>query len=142
MVDAGSSDEAALWRWVSEYAERYRASLRDRTVAAPADTQTIAQKLSELTSLPQQGLSALACIQELVALAEPGITAMSGPRFAGWVVGGTLPAALAADWLTSTWDQNAGVVPLPAVKFPVGKGPKKWCRKESERLGGDIDQHM
>lgn len=109
MVEAGSSEEAALWRWVSEYAERYRASLGDRPVAAPADTQTIAQKLSELESLPQQGVSALACIQELVALAEPGVTAMSGPRFAGWVVGGTLPAALAADWLTSTWDQNAGV---------------------------------
>ncbi len=94
---------------MSEYAERYRASLGSRAVAAPADTQAITQQLSELESLPQQGVSALECIQELVALAEPGITAMSGPRFAGWVVGGTLPAALAADWLTSTWDQNAGV---------------------------------
>ncbi|HEX2871272.1 MAG TPA: pyridoxal-dependent decarboxylase [Polyangiaceae bacterium] len=109
MVDSGPSDEAALWRWVAEYAERYRASLAHRAVAAPADTQTIAQKLSELEPPPQDGVSALECIQELVALAEPGIAAMSGPRFAGWVVGGTLPAALAADWLTSIWDQNAGV---------------------------------
>ena len=109
MVDSGASEEAALWQWVAEYAERYRGSLGERTVAARADSQAIARKLSELEPRREQGVSALECIQELVALAEPGITAMSGPRFAGWVVGGTLPAALAADWLTSTWDQNAGV---------------------------------
>jgi glutamate/tyrosine decarboxylase-like PLP-dependent enzyme len=109
VVDSGSSEEAALWQWVADYAQRYRASLGERAVAARADSQAIARKLSELEPLRQQGISALECIQELVALAEPGITAMSGPRFAGWVVGGTLPAALAADWLTSTWDQNAGV---------------------------------
>ncbi|HEY6080543.1 MAG TPA: pyridoxal-dependent decarboxylase [Polyangiaceae bacterium] len=109
MVDSGSSEEAALWQWVADYAQRYRASLGERAVAARADSQAIAGKLSELEPLRQQGISALECIQELVALAEPGITAMSGPRFAGWVVGGTLPAALAADWLTSIWDQNAGV---------------------------------
>lgn len=109
MVDTGSSDEATLLRWVTDYAERYRASLADRAVGPQVDSQAIAKKLSELEVLPQHGVSPLECIQELVRLAEPGITAMSGPRFAGWVVGGTLPAALAADWLTSTWDQNAGV---------------------------------
>jgi glutamate/tyrosine decarboxylase-like PLP-dependent enzyme len=98
-----------LWQWVAAYAQHYRGSLAERVVAARADSQAIASKLSELGPLRQEGIPALACIQELVALAEPGITAMSGPRFAGWVVGGTLPAALAADWLTSTWDQNAGV---------------------------------
>jgi glutamate/tyrosine decarboxylase-like PLP-dependent enzyme len=103
------SEEASLWRWVAEYAAGYRSSLDERPVAARADSRAIAQKLSELQPLPPQGLPPLECIQELVALAEPGITAMSGPRFAGWVVGGTLPAALAADWLTSTWDQNGGV---------------------------------
>lgn len=109
MVDSDAGEEAALLRWVADYAERYRASLAERPVAARAGSQAIAEKLSALDALPQQGVSALECVQELVALAEPGITAMSGPRFAGWVVGGTLPAALAADWLTSTWDQNAGV---------------------------------
>jgi glutamate/tyrosine decarboxylase-like PLP-dependent enzyme len=109
VVDSGSDEEAALWRWVADYAQKYRASLSERAVAAPADSQAIARKLSELEPLRQEGKSALECIRELVELAEPGITAMSGPRFAGWVVGGTLSAALAADWLTSTWDQNAGV---------------------------------
>jgi glutamate/tyrosine decarboxylase-like PLP-dependent enzyme len=109
VVDSGSSEEATLWQWVADYAQRYRDSLDGRAVAAQADSQAIARKLSELEPLRQQGIPALECIQELVALAEPGITAMSGPRFAGWVVGGTLPAALAADWLTSIWDQNAGV---------------------------------
>lgn len=109
MVDTGSNEEAALWHWVAEYAQGYRGSLGERAVAAQSDSETIARKLSELDPLPQKGVPALECIQELVALAEPGITAMSGPRFAGWVIGGTLPAALAADWLTSTWDQNGGV---------------------------------
>jgi glutamate/tyrosine decarboxylase-like PLP-dependent enzyme len=108
VVETGSSDDVALWQWVTEYAARYRRSLAERAVAAGADSQAIAQKLSELEARPD-GVSALECIRELVEIAEPGITAMSGPRFAGWVVGGTLSAALAADWLTSTWDQNAGV---------------------------------
>jgi glutamate/tyrosine decarboxylase-like PLP-dependent enzyme len=109
MGASNPNDETALWRWVADYAERYRASLAERPVAAQAGSLAIARELAKLEPLPQQGLPPLACIEELVALAEPGLTAMSGPRFAGWVVGGTLPAALAADWLTATWDQNAGV---------------------------------
>ncbi|MGZ4597839.1 MAG: pyridoxal phosphate-dependent decarboxylase family protein, partial [Actinomycetes bacterium] len=40
---------------------------------------------------------------------EPGLMAMPSGRFFGWVIGGTLPAALAADWLVSAWDQNSGM---------------------------------
>jgi glutamate/tyrosine decarboxylase-like PLP-dependent enzyme len=65
--------------------------------------------------MSREGRSAEQVVEELVRVATPGLTAMSGPRFFGWVVGGTLPAALAADWLTSVWDQNAG----PAAGAPA-----------------------
>jgi glutamate/tyrosine decarboxylase-like PLP-dependent enzyme len=48
-------------------------------------------------------------VDELARLAEPGLMAMPSGRFYGWVIGGTLPAAMAADWLVSAWDQNAGM---------------------------------
>ena len=49
-----------------------------------------------------------AVIDELVRTVDPGLCAMPSGRFFGWVIGGGLPSAVAADWLTSVWDQNAG----------------------------------
>lgn len=48
-------------------------------------------------------------VDELARIAEPGLMAMPSGRFFGWVIGGTLPAALGADWMVSAWDQNAGM---------------------------------
>jgi glutamate/tyrosine decarboxylase-like PLP-dependent enzyme len=59
--------------------------------------------------LPEEPTDPAAVVDELAALADPGLMAMPSGRFFGWVVGGTLPAALAADWLVSAWDQNAGM---------------------------------
>jgi glutamate/tyrosine decarboxylase-like PLP-dependent enzyme len=60
----------------------------------------------ELQELPTEPA---AVVDELVRLAEPGLMAMSSGRFFGWVIGGTLPASLGADWLVSAWDQNAAM---------------------------------
>ncbi|GAA1951016.1 pyridoxal phosphate-dependent decarboxylase family protein [Microbacterium deminutum] len=58
--------------------------------------------------LPAAGLDADTLVSDLAARAEPGLVAIPGGRFFGFVIGGTLPAALATDWLVSAWDQNSG----------------------------------
>jgi glutamate/tyrosine decarboxylase-like PLP-dependent enzyme len=58
--------------------------------------------------LPQSGTDSMSVVDELVRLSQPGLSAMAGPRFFGWVIGGSLPVGVAADWLTSAWGQNAG----------------------------------
>ena len=61
-------------------------------------------------------------IDELVQDIEGGLNNSASARFYAWVIGGSIPSALAADWLTSTWDQNAGmysVSPAAAVAEEV-----------------------
>ncbi len=97
--------EALLTRTV-QHALAYRRSLAERPVAASASAEAMLEGLA--APLPELGTPAQQVLEQLVQSAGPGLTAMSGPRFFGWVTGGTLPSALAADWLTSVWDQNAG----------------------------------
>lgn len=87
------------------HAARYLASLPTRPIAATASIAELHRRLAR--PLPETGLSDATVIDELVRDTEGGIMGSAGGRFFGWVIGGTLPAALAADWLTSTWDQNA-----------------------------------
>ena len=77
----------------------------------PVPPQVGADKLAAQFSvpLPEQPTDPAEVIDELARLAEPGLMAMPSGRFFGWVIGGALPAALAADWLISAWDQNAGM---------------------------------
>jgi glutamate/tyrosine decarboxylase-like PLP-dependent enzyme len=59
--------------------------------------------------LQDESIDPVAVVDELASLAEPGLMAMPSGRFFGWVIGGTLPAALGADVLVSSWDQNAAM---------------------------------
>jgi glutamate/tyrosine decarboxylase-like PLP-dependent enzyme len=109
------------------HALAYRRSLPVRSVAAPASTTTLLERVGAGNPLPDEGMAPHAVLDELVRLAEPGITAMSGPRFFGWVTGGTLPAALAADWMTSTWDQNAGPAQGAPAAAAFELAALRWC---------------
>ena len=84
-------------------AERYLAGI-DTDHARRADALATAERIGG--ELPEDGVGTLKAIGELVAAGDAA-TRSSGPRFFHWVTGGGTPAALAADWLTSLYDQNA-----------------------------------
>ena len=65
-------------------------------------------------------------IDLLARTAEPGLMAMPSGRFFGWVIGGTLPAALASDWLVSAWDQNAGLRYATPAAAAIEEGAAAW----------------
>jgi glutamate/tyrosine decarboxylase-like PLP-dependent enzyme len=115
-----------------DHALAYRRSLLTRRAAPSATLENLQRVFDKMERLPVDGCSADQVLREIVELAAPGLTAMSGPRFFGWVTGGTLPAAVAADWLTSIWHQNAG----PATGAPAAAAFEATSlRWVVERLG-------
>jgi glutamate/tyrosine decarboxylase-like PLP-dependent enzyme len=104
MTTRGEEYEAALERAVT-HAEEWLATVGQRRVAPRATADEILQVLGG--PLPSRGCEPAEVVDVLAKGAEPGLMAMGSGRFFGWVIGGTLPAGLAADWLVSAWDQNA-----------------------------------
>ena len=106
-----------------EHAARFLLGLRERPVRAQAGLLELRAALGG--ALPEQGIDAARVVEELARGAEPGLIASAGPRYFGFVIGGGLPAALAADWLAAAWDQDAGLYacgPSAAVVEEVAAG--------------------
>lgn len=87
-------------------ARQWLASVPERPIGVQADIEAVKDRMGR--RLGDAGEDATAVVELLADAAEPGLIAMQSPRFYGFVIGGTYPAALAADWLVSAWDQNAG----------------------------------
>ena len=86
------------------HALSYLDQLDDARVGATATLDELRQRFD--VPLTEEGVDGDRVIEDLVAATRGGLHASSGGRFFAWVIGGTLPAAIAADWLTSVWDQN------------------------------------
>lgn len=76
--------------------------------------------------LAEEGTDPAAVIEEIASRAEPGLVAIPGGRFFGFVIGGTHPAALAADWLVSAWDQNSGSSTLTPATVAMERVAGQW----------------
>jgi glutamate/tyrosine decarboxylase-like PLP-dependent enzyme len=100
-------DHRALLRQTADLAADFLDGLPARPVAPRATHDELLAAFGG--HLPDRGEAAGEVVDHLAAIAEPGLIASAGPRFFGFVIGGSLPSALAADWLTSAWDQNAGL---------------------------------
>ena len=97
-----------------DHAVRYR----DDVATGPAHPrESYAALRGRMTEpLPEAPTDPAAMLEELVALSEPGLMPITGPRFFGWVMGASHPAGVAADWLVSAWGQNAGYhTPTPSA---------------------------
>src|SRR5919108_6003072 len=76
--------------------------------------------------LPERSTDPETIIDELVAGADPGTVAIPSGRYFGFVIGGSVPAALAADWLTSAWDQNAGLYAAGPAAAVIEEVAGRW----------------
>ena len=101
------TDVRALLRRTADLAADFLDSLEDRPVFPHVSADDLRVALD--VPLQQEPLEPERVVEELAAAAAPGLVAMPSGRYFGFVIGGGLPAALAADWLTSAWDQNAGL---------------------------------
>lgn len=79
--------------------------------------------------LPAEGVEASRVVDDLVRDTSGGLLGSAGGRFFAWVIGGTLPAALAADWLTSAWDQNAAICATSPAVAVIEEACGDWLKQ-------------
>ena len=102
-------------------------------MGVPVDPETLRAALA--MPLPEDGVAPEQVIDDLVAGVDPGLVASAGPRYFGFVTGGALPAALAADWMAAAWDQNGfATSPRPP---PHRRGGRRGLAARRARPAGD-----
>jgi len=98
--------------------------LAERKVAPEVDLESLRSAMGG--PLPEEGLPAEEVVARLDEAARPGLVASAGPRFFGFVIGGSHPVALATDWLVSTWDQNHGLQVLSPPASVAEEVAARW----------------
>jgi glutamate/tyrosine decarboxylase-like PLP-dependent enzyme len=119
--DARTED---LLRRTAELAIESRAALRGRAVAARSGPEEMLERLR--VPLPVEGEAPEVVIDRLARDVPPGLIGMPSPRFFGFVLGGGLPVAVAADWLTSAWGQNSPIAHVTPAAAAAERVAGEW----------------
>ncbi len=117
-------DTRRLFEHTATLAADFLESVPERYVGPRISAAELRDALA--SPFPERGLDGPAILDDLEGHVERGIVASTGPRFFGFVVGGALPPAIAADWLTNTWDQNAGLFVLSPLASVVEEVAAQW----------------
>ena len=108
----------------ARHADEYLTAVKTRHVAARATAEEMRSAFD--TPLSNEGDDPAAILRSLADHAERGHTLSSSPRFFGFVIGGTFPVAIGADWLTAAWDQNAGLFVLSPLTSVIEEVTARW----------------
>ena len=126
MENRSSSLETTLGA-AYEQALDYLRSLKSKPVSATVDLATLRQRLDK--PLMSEGLPPEQIVADLVKDVDGGLLGSAGGRFFGWVIGGSLPAAIGADWLTTVWDQNGALFATSPAAAVVEEIVGKWLKE-------------
>src|SRR6266705_1623322 len=116
--------DPALLRQAAELAIDYMANLAERPVGRPIEPDALRAALGG--DLPDRGEDPERVVARLVRDVDPGLVATAGPRYFGFVIGGSLPVTVATEWLAAAWDQNAGNYPASPAASVVEEVAGAW----------------
>jgi glutamate/tyrosine decarboxylase-like PLP-dependent enzyme len=102
----------------------YLNSVDEKPVGPTASLEQLRARLCK--GWNTEGISAPKVVEDLADDIEGGLNNSVNARFYAWVIGGSLPSALAADWMTSTWDQNAGMYAVSPASAVVEEAVGAW----------------
>ncbi len=119
-----ADERTAPLRRAVEMGVGFLEGLDQRHVGPRAAASELRERLP--AELPEAGTDPIAVLEELAAAVEPGLVASAGPRYFGFVIGGALPGALAADVLAAAWGQNAALHALSPAAAAAEEVAGRW----------------
>jgi glutamate/tyrosine decarboxylase-like PLP-dependent enzyme len=119
--------ETALRRLLEAAAQRgidYRVTSPARAVAPASDA--IAAVDGFVEPMPEDGVADMAVLEQLDEIGTPATVTMTGPRYFGFVIGGSLPVTVASNWLATAWDQNVGMHEVTPATATLERVAMNW----------------
>ncbi len=122
----GRTTDPEILRRTAEVAIEFLQALPERPVGPPIEPDPLRAVLGG--DLPERGEDPWHTVSRLARDVDPGLVATAGPRYFGFVIGGSLPVTVATEWLAAAWDQNAGNYPASPAGSVVEEVAASWLR--------------
>jgi len=113
---------------------RYLESLGERPVGVSSEAAVRLQHFD--TPMPEHGRPPMEVLRDLDEFGSPATVAQAGPRYFGFVIGGALPATVAASWMATAWDQNSALVVHSPVAAHLEEVVQGWLLDVLQLPGG------